>query len=332
MKALVSNQVGGPETLELADMADPVAGAGQLLVRVLACGINYPDVLMIEDRYQNKPPRPFAPGGEVCGIVEVVGDGVEGWAPGDRLVGVPGVGGLAEKAVISATECFPLAADRDTNEAAALVLTYATTLHALADRGQLSTGETLLVLGAAGGVGLAAIEIGKAMGATVIAAVSDEAKAAAALAAGADRTMIYGRGPFTRDEIKALGAQFKEAVDKAGADVVYDPVGGDYCEPAFRSLNWGGRYLVIGFPAGIPKLPLNLTLLRSSDVRGVFWGAFAMRNPEANRAHVAQLMSWWSEGKITPKVGAVWSLKEGGKAIEWLGGRHAIGKAVVTIP
>jgi NADPH:quinone reductase-like Zn-dependent oxidoreductase len=331
MKALISRHVGGPAALELVDLDDPVPGAGQLLVRVLACGVNYPDVLMIEDKYQSKPPRPFSPGGEVSGIVDAIGADVEGWAIGDRLVAVPGVGGMAEKVVVSATEAFPLATDRDPYEAAGLVLTYATTLHALADRGQLRSGETMLVLGAAGGVGLAAIELGKAMGATVVAAVSDDQKAAAAVAAGADRTVTYGRGPFTIDDLKALGKQFKEAVGKAGADVVYDPVGGDYCEPAFRSLGWGGRYLVIGFAAGIPKLPLNLTLLRSSDVRGVIWGAWAMRNPQANRAHVEQLLAWWRDGRIKPKVGATWSLHDGGKAIEWLASRQAIGKAVVSV-
>lgn len=204
-------------------------------------------------------------------------------------------------------------------------------MHALVDRGQIRAGETLLVLGAAGGVGLAAIEVGKALGATVIAAVSSEEKKAAALSAGADSALIYGRGPFAAEEIKALGQAFKETVGKGGADVIYDPVGGDYCEPAFRSLAWGGRYLVVGFPAGIPKLPLNLTLLRSSDVRGVFWGAFAQRNPEANKAHVEQLIAWWREGRIKPIVGGTWSLQDGGEAIAWLAGRHAIGKAVVQV-
>jgi len=331
MKALVSTKVGGPETLELMELDDPVARSGDLLVRILACGVNYPDVLIIEDRYQHKPARPFAPGGEICGVVEGVGEGVQGWSVGDRLIAVLGVGGMAEKIVVPAVLAVPLPADRDSHEAAALLLTYATSLHALADRGQLKPGETLLVLGAAGGVGLAAIEIGKAMGARVVAAVSSEDKKAAALAAGADSAVIYGRGPFSVEESKALGQTLKEAVGNGGADVVYDPVGGDYCEPAFRTLAWGGRYLVVGFPAGIPKLPLNLTLLRGSDVRGVFWGAFAARDPEANHAHVKQLIAWWREGRIKPKVGGTWNLQDGGKAIAWLAGRHAIGKAVVTI-
>ncbi len=331
MKALVSRDPGGPDTLELTDFPMPVAGAGQLLVRILACGINYPDVLIIEDKYQTKPPRPFIPGGEVSGIVEAVGDGVSGWQAGDRVMAVMGIGGLAERVVIAANTAFPLAADRDPTAAAGLLLTYATTIHALVDRGQLKAGETLLVLGAAGGVGLAAIEIGKALGARVVAAVSSAGKAEAAMAAGADAAMVYAPGPFDKDAAKALGTQFKDAAGKSGADVVYDPVGGDYCEPAFRSLGWGGRYLVIGFPAGIPKLPLNLTLLKSCDVHGVFWGAFAARNPYANRAHVERLMQWWQEGKINPKVGGTWPLEKGGEAIAWLASRQAIGKAVVTI-
>lgn len=331
MKALVSSRVGPPETLELLEVDAPAAGPGQLLVRVLACGVNYPDVLIIEDKYQSKPPRPFSPGAEICGVVEAFGEDVAGWSVGERLIAVPGLGGMAEKVVVTADEAVRIPADRDPLEAAALLLTYATTLHALEDRGELRAGETLLVLGAAGGVGLAAIEIGKAKGATVVAAVSSEAKAEAAKAAGADRTVIYPRGPFETDDLKALGRRFKETVGDAGADVIYDPVGGDYAEPAFRALGWGGRYLVVGFAAGIPKLPLNLTLLRSSDVRGVFWGAFATRDPAAHRVHVEQLLSWWAQGRIHPRVGAVFPLKDGGKALEWLAGRHAIGKAVVEV-
>ena len=255
-----------------------------------ACAINFPDVLIIEDKYQLKPPRPFAPGGEVAGEVEAVGEGVDGWSVGDRVIAVPGFGGLAEKIVVPAqialSGCRPSAASI---EGAALILTYATSIHALADRGRLQPGQTLLVLGAAGGVGLAAIELGKAMGARVVAAVSSEEKAEAAREAGADEALVYPRGPFDRDGQKALAELFKGAVGPAGADVIFDPVGGDYAEPALRSIGWDGRYLVVGFPAGIPKLPLNLTLLKSCDVCGVFWGAFAMRDPKANAAHVEQL-------------------------------------------
>jgi NADPH:quinone reductase len=331
MKALLSNSPGGPETLELTDLPDPVAGAGQLLVRVKACAINYPDVLIIEDKYQFKPPRPFAPGGEIAGIVEAVGEGVTGWSPGDRLIAMIGHGGLAEKVVVSAAMAVPLPEGRSFEEGSALILTYATTIHALLDRGKLQVGETLLVLGAAGGVGLAAVELGKAFGARVIAAVSSEEKAAAARAAGADATLIYGRAPFDKDQAKALANQFKEAVGPDGAQLIYDPVGGDYAEPALRAIGWEGRYLVIGFPAGIPRLPLNLTLLKSCDIRGVFWGAFAARDPRANARHLQTLFKLWQEGKIAPKVTRTWPLAEGGQAIAHMAARQAVGKLVVTM-
>ena len=298
-------------------------------VRVEACGINYPDVLIIEDLYQFKPQRPFAPGSEIAGTVEAVGEGVEGWVPGDRMMAVIGHGGMAEQVIVPAVRAVRLPEGRDAAEGAALLMTYATSYHALVDRGQLKPGETLLVLGAAGGVGLAAIEIGKALGATVVAAVSDDEKAAAAKAAGADRTMIYGRAPFDKVASKALAEAFKEAVGRDGAHVIYDPVGGDYAEPALRSIAWEGRYLVVGFPAGIPKLPLNLTLLKGCDVRGVFWGGFAARAPQQEAANVAQLLAWWEEGKIHPRIDRRWPLAEGGEAIKWLAGRRAIGKVIV---
>ena len=331
MKALLSHQPGGPETLKLTEVPDPVAGPGQLLVRVRACSINYPDVLIIEDRYQFKPPRPFAPGGEVAGIVDSVGEGVTGWSPGDRLIAMIGHGGLAEKVVVPAAMAVPLPEGRSFEEGSALILTYATTIHALLDRGQLKAGETLLVLGAAGGVGLAAIELGKAYGARVIAAVSSEEKAEAARDAGADATLVYPRGPFDKEQSKALAGQFKAAVGGEGADLIYDPVGGDYCEPALRAIAWEGRYLVIGFPAGIPRLPLNLTLLKSCDVRGVFWGAFAARDPKANGAHLQTLFRLWEEGKIAPRVTRTWPLEQGGEAIAHMAARQAVGKLVVTL-
>ena len=342
MKALLSHSPGGPETLTVDEVPDPVAGPGQLLVRVRAAAINYPDVLIIEDRYQFKPPRPFAPGGEIAGEVEAVGEGVPGreeggWAVGDRLIAVPGWGGLVEKIAIDARTAFRLPEHRSFTDGAALLLTYATSIHALYDRGDLKAGETLLVLGAAGGVGLAAVELGKARGARVVAAVSSEDKAQAARDAGADVAIVYPRGPFDpstssgQAEKKALAGQFKEAVGPGGADVIYDPVGGDYAEPALRSIAWQGRYLVVGFPAGIPKLPLNLTLLKSCDVRGVFWGAFAARDPAANAAHVATLFKLWDEGKISPRVSATYPLERGGEAIAALAARSVIGKVVVEL-
>ena len=331
MRTLLSREPGGPETLELAELPDPVAGPGQLLVRVKACAINYPDVLIIEDRYQFKPPRPFAPGGEIAGLVEGVGEGVEGWSVGDRVIAMIGHGGLAEKVVVAAAMALPLPEGRSFEEGSALILTYATSIHALLDRGRLKEGQTLLVLGAAGGVGLAAVELGKAYGARVVGAVSSEEKAEAVRAAGADLVIVYPRGPFDKEGSKALAQMFKEAVGGQGADVIYDPVGGDYAEPALRSIGWEGRYLVVGFPAGIPKLPLNLTLLKSCDVCGVFWGAFAARDPKANAGHIRTLFHLWDEGSIAPKVSRTWPLEQGGEAIADMAARQAVGKLVVTM-
>jgi NADPH:quinone reductase-like Zn-dependent oxidoreductase len=331
LKALLSNQPGGPETLQLTELPDPVPGPGQLLVRVRACAINYPDVLIIEDKYQFKPPRPFAPGGEIAGTVEAVGEGVESWRLGDRLIAMLGHGGLSEKVLAEAGMALRLPPERGFEGGAALILTYATSIHALLDRGRLQAGQTLLVLGAAGGVGIAAVELGKAFGARVVGAVSSEEKAAAVREAGADHVFVYPRGPFDKEQSKALSQAFKQAVGPNGADLIYDPVGGDYAEPALRSIGWEGRYLVVGFPAGIPRLPLNLTLLKSCDICGVFWGAFAARDPAANAAHVRTLFRLWDEGKIAPKVSRTWPLHEGGEAIAHMAARQAIGKLVVTM-
>lgn len=331
MKALLSTAPGGPDTLQLSDLPEPAPGRGELLVRVRAAAINFPDVLIIEDKYQMRPPRPFAPGGEVAGEVLDVGEGVSGWSVGDRLIAVPGFGGLVEQIVIPAASAFRLPPSRSFTDGAALLLTYATSIHALWDRGQLKAGETLLVLGAAGGVGLAAVELGKARGARVVAAVSSEEKAQAARDAGADEAIVYPRGPFDKDASKALAEQFKAAVGSKGADVIYDPVGGDYCEPALRAIAWEGRYLVVGFPAGIPRLPLNLTLLKSCNVCGVFWGAFAARDPAANQAHVEEMFALWDAGKISPRVSATYPLERAGEAISAMAARKVIGKLVVEI-
>ncbi len=331
MRALLSTAPGGPETLELTESPDPVPAKGQVLVAVKACAINYPDVLIIEDKYQFKPQRPFAPGGEIAGVIEALGEGVTDWQVGDRVMGVIGHGGLASKIAIEPQRLYRLPEDRSFAEGAALILTYATTIHALLDRGRLAEGQSLLVLGAAGGVGLAAIELGKAYGARVVAAVSSEEKAAAAKAAGANETIIYGRAPFDKDQSKALAEQFKAAGGRGGFNVIYDPVGGDYAEPALRSIAWEGRYLVVGFPAGIPKLPLNLTLLKSCDVCGVFWGAFAARDPQANAAHVDTLFRLWREGRIAPRVTETFAFERGGDAIAKMAARGAIGKLVVEV-
>lgn len=331
MRALLSKAPGGPETLVVDTLPDPVAGAGQVVVAVKACAINYPDVLIIEDKYQFRPARPFAPGGEISGIVESLGEGVTEWAVGDRVLGTIGHGGLVEKVAVDAARLYRLPEGRSFEEGAALLLTYATSIHALVDRGHLKAGETLLVLGAAGGVGLAAVELGKALGARVIAAVSSDEKAGVCRKAGADDAIVYGRAPFDKEQSKALADQFKAALGPNGADVIYDPVGGDYAEPALRSIGWEGRYLVVGFPAGIPRLPLNLTLLKSCDVCGVFWGAFAARDPKANRAHVERLFALWAAGKISPLVTDVFDFANGGQAIAKMAARGAIGKLVVRL-
>ncbi|TKD52166.1 NADPH:quinone oxidoreductase family protein [Sphingomonas baiyangensis] len=328
---MLSKAPGGPETLELSEAPDPVAGAGQVVIAVRACAINYPDVLIIEDKYQFKPPRPFAPGGEVAGVIETVGEGVTGWAVGDRVIAMTGWNGLAEKVAVDAVKLHRLPDGRSFEEGSALMLTYATTIHALLDRGRLGEGMSLLVLGAAGGVGLAAVELGKAFGARVVAAVSSKEKAEAARAAGADETIVYDRAPFDKEASKALADRFKAAGGKAGFDVIYDPVGGDYAEPALRSLGWEGRYLVVGFPAGIPRLPLNLTLLKSCDVCGVFWGAFAARDPQANAAHAETLFRLWEEARIAPRVTQTFAFERGGEAIAAMAARQVIGKAVVRV-
>ena len=331
MRALLSNAPGGPETLRLGDLPDPAPGPGELLVRVRACAINYPDVLIIEDKYQMRPPRPFAPGGEIAGEVETVGEGVEGWAPGDRLIAATGFGGLAEKIAVRPQMAFRLPDEHSFAEGSALLMTYATAIHALVDRGRLKPDELLVVLGAAGGVGLAAVEIGKALGARVLACVSSDEKAAAAREVGADASLKYPPGPLDKDAQKQFAQDLKDVAGPNGAQVILDAVGGDYAEPALRAVGWEGRYLVVGFPAGIPKLPLNLTLLKSCDVCGVFWGAFAARDPKANAAHVEQLFRWWSEGKIAPRVSETFPLERAGDAITALRDRRAIGKLVVTL-
>lgn len=331
MRALLSKASGGPETLELTELPDPVPAKGQVLIDVKACAINYPDVLIIEDKYQFKPPRPFAPGGEIAGTIAALGEGVSDWQVGERVMGVIGHGGLATRIATEPQRLYRLPEERSFAEGAALILTYGTTIHALLDRGRLKAGQSLLVLGAAGGVGLAAIELGKAYGARVVAAVSSDEKAAAAKAAGADETIVYGRAPFDKDQSKALAEQFKAAGGRGGYDVIYDPVGGDYAEPALRSIAWEGRYLVVGFPAGIPRLPLNLTLLKSCDVCGVFWGAFAARDPQANAAHVETLFALWRAGRIAPKVTETFAFERGGDAIAKMAARAAIGKLVVEV-
>lgn len=330
MKALLSTKVGPPEALEYGDAPDPVAGEGEVVIAVKAAGVNFPDALIIEDKYQFKPERPFAPGGEIAGVVESVGPGVTNVKVGQRVIGSLGWGGMAEKVKTQAQRVIPIPDAMPFDEASAFILTYGTSYYALKDRGALKAGETVLVLGAAGGVGVAAIELAKAMGAKVVGAVSSEAKAAFAKEAGADATVIYPPGAFAKEQGRALAESFKQ-VTGGGADVVYDAVGGDYCEPALRAMNWNGRYLVIGFPAGIPTPPLNLTLLKSSSIVGVFWGASVAREPELHKGNVRDLFKLYGEGKVKPRISARYPLREGGKAIRALMDRTARGKLVVTM-
>jgi NADPH:quinone reductase len=331
MKAMVSKAPGGPDTLVLEELPDPTPGAGEVLISVKACGVNYPDVLIIEDRYQFKPPRPFAPGGEVAGVVEKVGAGVTALKPGDRVIGSLIWGGMAEKVTVAAGRCTPVPPAMPFDEASALVLTYGTSIHALKDRAKLQKGETLLVLGAAGGVGLSAVELGKAMGARVIAAASSQEKVELARKHGADLGLVYPAGPFDKAGARALADLFKGVCGENGADVIYDPVGGDYSEAALRSIAWEGRFLVVGFPAGIAKLPLNLTLLKGCQVVGVFWGGFTQRDPQANAANIAELMRLYERGAIRPLVSERYPLAKAGAAIARLAGRQAMGKIVVTM-
>ena len=332
MKALLSKAVGGPDTLVLEDVPSPEAKPGFAVVSVKAVGVNFPDVLIIEDKYQFKPARPFSPGGEVSGVVKSVGEGVTHIKVGDRVLGNTGWGGMAEELALEAARLVKIPDAMPFDDAAAFIMTYGTSYHALKDRADLQPGQTLLVLGAAGGVGLAAVELGKQMGARVIAAASSQEKVDLCLAHGADAGVVYGRGPFDRDGQKQLSEQFKAACGAAGADVIYDGIGGDYAEPALRSIAWEGKYLVVGFAAGdIPKIPLNLALLKGCDIVGVFWGTWVAKNPARHQKSVAELLAMYAAGKIKPHVSGRFPLAKAADAIRHLASRQAMGKVVVTI-
>ncbi|WP_338467976.1 NADPH:quinone oxidoreductase family protein [Novosphingobium sp. ZN18A2] len=331
MKALRTHAVGGPDTLTLDEVDAPTPAKGQVVVRVKACAINFPDTLIIRDMYQFKPERPFAPGGELSGVIEAVGEGVTDWKAGDRVIASTGNGGLSEMVAVDQGRLYPLPEGVSFEAGASLLMTYGTTIYALKGRGDIKPGETMLVLGAAGGVGISAIELGKAFGMKVVAGVSSDDKAQFVRDAGADEVVVYGRGPFDKAQSKELAGKFKDACAPGGADIVYDIVGGDYAEPALRSIAWEGRYLVIGFTAGIPKMPLNLTLLKSCDIRGVFWGAFAAREPQKNAAFIAELFDLLKAGKINPRVSETFPLERGAEAIAMLEDRKALGKIVVTM-
>lgn len=331
MKAIRTHAIGGPEKLTLDEVETPTPGKGEVLVAVKACAINYPDGLIIRDMYQFKPQRPFSPGGEISGVIEALGEGVEGFKVGDRVLAGIGNGGLAEKIVVPAGRMFAVPDGVPFEKAASLLMTYGTTIHGLKDRGHIKAGDTVLILGAAGGVGLAAVELAKAFGARVVAAVSSEAKGEVAKQAGADALVIYPREAMDKDASKELANAFKAACGPDGANIVYDIVGGQYSEPALRAIAWEGRFLVVGFPAGIAKMPLNLTLLKSCDICGVFWGAFTAREPEAFHAQVNELFDLMKAGKIDPLVSETFPLARAGDAIAKLEAREAVGKLVVTM-
>jgi NADPH2:quinone reductase len=323
MKAVLCKQYGPPESLTLEELPSPKAGAGEVVVTVKAASVNFPDVLIIQNKYQFKPPLPFSPGSELAGVVKELGPGVSGWKAGDRVIAFTTYGAFAEEVKTEATRLLPLPAGMDFVHGAAFLLTYGTSEHALRDRGALKAGESLLVLGAAGGVGLAAIEIGKALGARVIAGASSEGKLAVCREHGADATINYA----TED----LRKRVQELTEGRGVDVVYDPVGGAYSETAFRSLAWRGRLLVVGFAAGeIPKLPLNLPLLKGAAAVGVFWGDFARREPQAFAESVRQLARWYDEGKLRPHVSQTLPLAKAAEALKLLASRAAKGKIVLT--
>ncbi|MBI3714736.1 MAG: NADPH:quinone oxidoreductase family protein [Betaproteobacteria bacterium] len=321
MRAVLCRKWGMPDQLEVAEIARPAVGAGDVLIAVKAAGVNYPDALMVQGKYQLKPPFPFTPGAEIAGEVLAVGDNVDHLKTGDRVVAFCGVGGFAEEAVVAAALVMPIPTDMTFPLAAAFTLAYGTSWHALADRGALKAGETLLVLGAAGGVGLAAVEIGKALGATVIAAASSAEKLAICREHGADHVIDYEHEDL-RESLKKLALS---------PDVVFDPVGGRFAEPAFRSIAWRGRYLVIGFAAGdIPALPWNLALLKGASLVGVFWGEFVRREGTANLAGIRQLLGWLREGRIRPLISRTYTLEQVPQALDDLLARRATGKLVVA--
>jgi NADPH2:quinone reductase len=322
MKAVLCKAFGPPEQLVLEEVAPLTPKKGQVVLAVKACGVNFPDTLIIQGKYQFKPELPFSPGGEVAGVVKAIGEGVSNVNVGSRVIAFPGWGGFAEEVVTDAAQLIPIPEGMDFVTASAFVMTYGTSYHALKDRAHLQAGETLLVLGAAGGVGLAAIEIAKVMGARVIAAASSDEKLAVCKVHGADETINYNSENL-KDRLKAL-------TQGNGVDVVFDPVGGEYSEVALRNTAWEGRYLVIGFAVGdIPRIPLNLTLLKGCSIVGVFWGSFASRSPRRNQQNLQELLAWFQSGKIHPLVSATYPLRNAADALNAMMQRQVKGKVVL---
>lgn len=322
MKAILCKAYGLPSSLVLEDIESQKPKEKEILVSLKACGVNFPDTLIIQGLYQFKPPLPFTPGSDIAGIVKEVGSEVKHLKVGDEVFGFVPYGGFAEEVIVPSNACFPKPPSMDFPTAASFLLAYGTSYHALKDRAQLKEGETLLVLGASGGVGLAAVELGKIMGAKVIAAASSDDKLALCKEYGADETINY--------ETEDLKNRIKELTDGQGVDVVYDPVGGHYSEAALRSMAWEGRFLVVGFAAGeIPKIPLNLTLLKGCSIVGVFWGSFAMKTPKKNMVNTVELMQWYGEGKLKPHIHGIYPLADTSKALEEMMNRRVKGKVVI---
>ena len=323
MHAWLCENPTGVDALTWKELPTPQPGAGEVLIEIRAASLNFPDLLIVQNKYQIKPPLPFVPGSEYAGVVQAVGDGVKHLGVGQNVACLSGTGGFASHTVAPAALCMPLPAGFSYVDAAAFIMIYATSHHALVDRAQLKSGETVLVLGAAGGVGTSAIQIAKAMGARVIAAASTDEKCALCKSIGADATINYSTENL-RDAVKAL-------TDGKGPDVIYDPVGGDLAEPAFRSIAWRGRYLVVGFASGtIPSLPLNLTLLKGASIVGVFWGGFAKQEPKASAAAMAELAGWYAQGKIKPVIDRTMPMAELKAAYAYMGSRGVKGKLVMV--
>lgn len=330
MKAWLSHVPGGPETLVWQELPDPVPADDEVLVKIDAVGVNYPDGLLIRDLYQVKPERPFIPGSEFCGVVESTGVNVKSLQAGDLVIGRCGWGAMADRIAVSEQRCVRVPSNTPRAQAAAFMFAYATAYHALRDAAQLRAGQTVLVLGAAGGVGSATVEVACALGARVVAAVSSSSKLEFALARGASAGLVYETQIESKEAQRALARQLKDLLDGEGCDVVVDPVGGCYTEPALRSLRRGGKHLVVGFTAGIPSVPLNLALLNSRHIIGVDWRSFVHENPQLNASNVQSLLAMWREDLLQPEVTETFSLVDAPAAIARLDSRSAVGKIVVT--
>ena len=322
MKAMLCKELGHPSTMVLEDVPSPTPGKKEVLVSIKACSVNFPDTLMVQGLYQSKPPLPFSPGSDIAGVVKAVGEGVKHVKPGDDVFGLVSHGGFAEEVVVPAHSIFPKPPMMDYNVAASFMMAYGTSYYALKDRAVLKEGETLLVLGASGGVGLAAVELGKSMGAKVIAAASTQEKLDICKKYGADELINYKE--------EDLKKRVKELTGGKGADVVYDPVGGDYTEAALRATAWEGRFLIIGFPAGIAKIPMNLPLLKGCQIVGVFWGSFAMRNPQANMQNTMELITMFGQGKLKPYIHQVYPLADSRQALIDMMDRKVKGKIIIA--